>query len=88
MAVERSVTVTNIEGLHARPSGMLVAVANEFQSELQIRRGERSVNGRSILELITLGAACGAELHLRAEGHDAEQLITAIARLIENGFEE
>jgi len=85
--VERTVTIINSEGLHARPSGALVSVANEFQSELRIRCGERSVNGRSILELITLGASCGAELHLSAQGPDAEELLAALIRLVEAGFE-
>jgi len=85
--VERTVTIINSEGLHARPSGALVSVANEFQSELRIRCGERSVNGRSILELITLGAGCGAELHLSAQGPDAEELLAALIRLVEAGFE-
>ncbi len=87
MPVERTVTIINSEGLHARPSGALVSVANEFQSELRIRCGERSVNGRSILELITLGAGCGAELHLSAQGPDAEELLAALIRLVEAGFE-
>jgi len=85
--VERTVTIINSEGLHARPSGTLVSVASEYQSELRIRCGERSVNGRSILELITLGAGCGAELHLSAEGPDAEELLAALISLVEAGFE-
>ena len=88
MAVERTVTIVNREGLHARPSGTLVALANTFQSELRIHCGERSVNGRSILELITLGAACGAQLQLVAEGPDAAELVAALCRLVEAGFEE
>ena len=87
MPVERTVTIINSEGLHARPSGTLVSVASEYQSELRIRCGERSVNGRSILELITLGAGCGAELHLSAEGPDAEELLAALISLVEAGFE-
>jgi len=87
VATERTVTIINKEGLHARPSGSLVAVANEYESELRIRCGERSVNGRSILELITLAAPCGAELHLRADGPDAEQLVEALAALVEAGFQ-
>ncbi len=88
MAVERSAKITNPEGLHARPSGTLVAVANEFSSVLRIRCGEHSVNGRSILELITLEAQCGRELHFSAEGPDAEELVAALVRLVETGFQE
>lgn len=86
MAFERTVKIVNSEGMHARPSGAVVAVASEFESELRIRCGERSVNGRSILELITLGATCGSELHLTGTGSDAEAMLEAISRLVESGF--
>jgi phosphocarrier protein HPr len=88
MAVERTVMITNPEGLHARPSGSVVAIALEYQSDLKIHCGGRSVNGRSILELITLGATCGSELHLSAEGPDAEELVGALVKLVEAGFSE
>jgi len=88
MAVERTMKIVNTEGLHARPSGSVVALASEYESELRIRCGERTVNGRSILELITLGATCGSELHVSAEGPDAEELVGALERLVEAGFSE
>jgi phosphotransferase system HPr (HPr) family protein len=85
---ERTVTIVNSEGLHARPSGAVVAVALDFESEIQIRCRDRKVNGRSILELITLGATCGSELHLSANGPDADELIEALSTLIGAGFSE
>ena len=84
--MERTVKIVNPEGLHARPSGAIVAVALEFESALRIRHGGRDVNGRSILEVIALGATCGAELELDAEGPDAEALLEALADLVEGGF--
>jgi phosphotransferase system enzyme I (PtsI) len=86
--IERTLKIVNSEGMHARPSGAVVAVASEFESELRIRCNERSVNGRSILELITLGATCGSELHLRASGADAGEMLDALSRLIGSGFTE
>lgn len=88
MQSERTVTIVNSEGLHARPSGAVVAVALDFESEIQIRCRDRKVNGRSILELITLGATCGSELHLSANGPDADELIEALSTLIGAGFSE
>ncbi len=85
---ERTVKIVNSEGLHARPSGAVVAVALDFESEIQISCRDRRVNGRSILELITLGATCGSELHMTAKGPDAEQLIEALSNLIGAGFRE
>lgn len=86
MRVERRVRILNPEGLHARPSGAVVSLASEFESELSIRCGGREVDGRSILGLITLGATCGTVLELRATGPDAEAMIEALARLFQDGF--
>ena len=86
MRVERTVQITNPEGMHARPSGSVVAIAQDYQSDLRISCGALEVNGRSILELITLGATCGSRLHLSAEGEDAEELVERLAELIGRGF--
>jgi phosphotransferase system HPr (HPr) family protein len=88
VAFEKTVKIVNPEGLHARPCGALVAVALEHQSELRITCKDRTVNGRSILELITLGATCGTELHFSAEGTDASELLAALTGLVEGGFDE
>lgn len=85
--MERTVTIVNPEGLHARPSGALVAVALDHEADLRIRCSGREVNGRSILEVIALGATCGAELELVADGPDAEALLAALATLVEGGFD-
>lgn len=79
--------IVNPEGLHARPSGALVAVALEHESVLRIRCAGREVNGRSILEVIALGATCGSELEFWADGPDAEALVLALATLVESGFD-
>jgi phosphocarrier protein len=59
-----------------------------YESTLRIRCGDQDVDGSSILGLITLGAACGSELHFLAEGSDAEELIEALVCLVESGFAE
>ena len=88
MIVDRTVKIVNPEGMHARPSGAVVAVAMTFESQLRIRCGDLDVNGRSILELITLGATCGSELQLRAEGPDADRMVEAVAALVDSGFSD
>jgi len=86
--MERIVRIVNPEGLHARPSGAIVNVALRYESALRVGVGERDVNGRSILEVISLGATCGTELVLRAEGPDALALLDELETLIGAGFEE
>ena len=88
MEVSRTVRVVNSQGLHARPCHSIVSAALEFQSELRIRNGTHEVNGRSILELMTLNAALGTELELRSKGGDAEDLLSTIEELFRSGFGE
>lgn len=59
-----------------------------FRSDLVIRSGKQQVNGKSILELMTLNAALGTELELRARGADAEQLVKALEALFAERFGE
>lgn len=82
------VRIVNASGLHARPSHAIVKLALAHRSELTIRCGSAEVNGRSILDLMTLGAPCDAILSLRARGEDATELISALVKLIEGGFGE
>lgn len=88
MEARRSAVLVNDAGLHARPCHAVVRVALAYESDLRIACGGRAVNGKSILELMTLAAARGDELDLRAEGPDAEALLEAVASLVEEGFSE
>lgn len=84
----RQVTIPNTQGLHARPIALISRLANEFESPLLIDMEGLEVDGRSVLELMTLCAPKGSELLLKAEGNDAEELVDRVAALIESGFGE
>lgn len=88
MMSTRQVTVVNPQGFHARPAHLFVKLATTFQSQIEIVKGNEVVNGKSILDLLTLGAGNGTTLTLRADGPDAEAAVDALARLIEGGFGE
>ncbi len=82
----RTVTVRNPDGLHLRPAGALVAIANQFEAELWLSNNADQVDCRSILSIVTLGAADGKQLTLSAKGTDAQAAIEAIASFFESGF--
>ena len=84
----RKVTVRNPQGLHARPADMLVRLANQFHSTILLEKSGESVDCKSILSLLTLGASQGTELNLSAEGDDAADAIESIGRMFEAGFDE
>lgn len=88
MTMERSVTIVNKNGLHARPAAELVKTAARFQSEITMVRDDLEVNGKSIMGVMMLAAECGAELLVRADGPDAEQAVQAIAELVARKFGE
>lgn len=91
MAQIRTVRVVNPTGLHARPCHAIVATALEYPCSLRIRPSgadTRDVNGKSILELMTLEASQGTELELVAEGDGDTTLLESLAGLFERGFGE
>lgn len=87
-AAARSVVIPNRQGLHARPIALITELASRFEADLTVGVDGQEVDGRSILQLMTLCASQGAELHLSARGADAEALVSALAEVIEGGFGE
>lgn len=87
-SLQRTVVVRNPQGLHLRPADLLVKQANRYTSKVRIGREGQMADCKSILSILTLGAAQGTELHLTAEGEDAAQAIHAIAELFDHGFFE
>lgn len=84
----RTVIVRNAEGLHARPADLLVRLANKFNATIQIGKNSEWVDCKSILSLLTLGAAQGTKLSVSAEGPDAADAIESITSLFEAGFDD
>lgn len=84
----RQVVIPNPQGLHARPIALIIQTASRFRSAFRIGLDQQEVNGRSVLELMTLCAGRGTTLTLAAEGEDAAELVDAVAAVIENGFGE
>ena len=85
---ERLVTVINRAGIHARPSALLVQTTKNFTSNIYIEKGTDRINAKSIMGIITLGAAYGTELKVITEGEDEEIAADAVVRLFESKFEE
>ena len=85
---ERLVTVINRAGIHARPSALLVQTTKNFTSNIYIEKGSDRINAKSIMGIITLGAAYGTELKVITEGEDEEIAADAVVRLFESKFEE
>jgi len=86
--IERTVTVTNELGLHARPAAQFVRLAATFAASIELVRDGVAVNDKSIMGVMMLAAECGAEVVIRAEGADAEAAVDALHALVAGGFGE
>jgi phosphocarrier protein HPr len=74
--------------MHARAAVKFVQLAAHFKSEIRVVKDGTTVNGKSIMGLLTLVAALGFTIAIEAEGPDAEAAVKALADLVDNGFGE
>ena len=84
----RRMTIVNGLGLHARAAAKFVKLAGRFASQVRVTRGQRTVDGKSILGLLLLAAARGSAIDISADGPDEAQALDALCALVERGFEE
>jgi phosphocarrier protein len=86
--IEREVVVPNRLGLHARAAGRFVHVATRFGAQIRVAHRGRTVDGKSIMGILLLAAACGARIVISAEGEDEQQAVDALSALVGSGFGE
>lgn len=84
----QAMDIVNTLGLHARAAGKFSALAAEFPCQIRVTRGQRTVDGKSIMGLMMLAAGCGSQILVEAEGDQAEEALAALSRLVANGFDE
>jgi phosphocarrier protein len=85
---ERTVTIVNRYGLHARPAAEFVKLASRFRSEIRVRKEETEVNGKSIMGVMMLAAECGSAITIIASGEDAAAALVELTTLVMNRFGE
>ena len=84
----RQITIVNSRGLHARAAAKFVKLAGTYNAEVTVVKNDVEVSGSSIMGLMTLAAAPGCELELRARGPAASAALAALADLVANKFDE
>ena len=84
--VEKEVTVLNENGIHARPSAMIVEESSKFACTIVlINKGVES-NAKSIMGILTLAAICGTKVVVRCDGEDEDAALAKITGLFDNHF--
>ena len=81
--MERTLTIRNSLGVHARPAALFVQTASRFKAKITLERDGIEVNGKSIMGVLMLAAECGARLLIRTEGVDAGEALEALSDLVE-----
>jgi phosphocarrier protein len=81
-------TINNKLGLHARASAKLTKLAGAYPCQVWISRGDRRVNGKSIMGVMMLAAGIGSEVTIETEGERDQEAMDAILALIADKFGE
>lgn len=85
---EKQVQIKNRAGIHARPAALIVQTASKFASKILLQKDHETINAKSIMGIITLGAGYETELTIRADGPDESDAVDALCSLFESKFEE
>ena len=85
---ERTVTIANRHGLHARPAAEFVKLAGTFRCDVLVSKDDLEVNGKSIMGMMMLAAEYGTAITIRATGEDAAAAVDALSELVSGRFGE
>jgi phosphocarrier protein HPr len=85
---EEHVIIVNKLGMHARSAALFSKQASRFTSKIEVIKDHMKVNGKSIMELLTIAAVKGAKIIIRTDGSDEEEAIKSLVSLVKDGFGE
>lgn len=86
--IEKDFVIQNKLGLHARPAALFVQTANQFECEIEVTKEDETVDGKSIMGIMTLAAHQGCPIRVKATGPDAQAAMESLSALIEGDFGE
>ena len=84
MLIKKKIKIKNSQGLHARPASIFVRIANKFESDVTVRKGSESVNGKSIMGLLVLAANQGSTIEIEVSGPDSEAAMKELEYFLVN----
>lgn len=86
--IQKTTTIKNRAGIHARPAALIVQTASQFESNIFLEKDSEKINAKSIMGIITLGASYKTDITISAEGSDEAEAVEAITALFDTKFEE
>lgn len=78
----KELTITNADGLRASKAAMFVQVAGGFSSQIFVEKGNKKINAKSIMGVLSLGVKQGEKIYIFANGKDEEEAIAAMEKLV------
>lgn len=79
--------IKNKTGLHARPAALFVQECNNFESEIEIQKGQYRVNGKSIIGVMALAVEAGESIEVFVNGPDEEEAMKAIEAFLNKNID-
>ncbi|SES96919.1 phosphocarrier protein [Natronincola peptidivorans] len=85
--LEKKIIIQNETGIHARPASLVVKEAQKYQSEIILLKEGSKYNCKSIMNIMSMGAKKGEEIHLTVSGDDEEEAFSALVNMLENSLD-
>lgn len=82
--IEKNLTIVNETGIHARPASQFVTLLNGFKSNIQIIKGNRTANAKSIINVLSMALTKGTVITIKVDGADEQAAMTSIENFINN----
>lgn len=86
--VSKEFTIRNKMGFHMRPANVFVTEMAKYKSDISIQFGNKTINGKSIMNIMAACIKCGSVITVACDGADEAAMLEAAAGLIETGFGE
>ena len=83
---EFSYTITDPNGIHARPAGLFAQKMQGFKSSITINRGEQSADAKALIAMMKMRLKCGQTFTVRAEGEDEAAGIAAAREFLQKNL--
>ena len=80
--IERDIIIQNSQGLHARPAALFVQIASKFDAQITVKKDSETVNGKSIMGILMLGAQQNCKVTVSADGDDAEKAVAELEEFL------
>jgi phosphocarrier protein len=88
MVCEKMVVIKSKQGLHARPAALFVQIANKFDCDIAVSKGNVKVNGKSIMGIMMLEAGKGSRVTITATGNDSHQAVEELEKVLASENDE